>query len=143
MIFNFFLTSVALYDTYLIKAGGYGYLRHYGGGLLEFSRNRPSDHFRFIKQNVLQEVKSGGCLYRKADQYVNLTYDCDGPTASRWSYNSDMKHLKIVQNNPNVCLSPWKNNGLPRDIAVQPGVSTCGGWNKITLELGGYFNEYL
>ena len=142
MIFNFFRTSVARYDTYLIKAGGYGNLRHYGGHLLEFTRHRPSDHFRFIKQNVLQEVKSGRCLYRRSDRYVDLTYNCDGPTASRWSYNSFGRQLKIVEDNPNLCLSPWKYLGVHPEITVHPGVSACAGWTRITLELGGYYDEY-
>ena len=138
MILNFFLTSVARYDTYLIKTERHGNLRHYSGRLLEFTNKRPSDHFRFIKQNVLQEVKSGKCLYRRPDRYVDLTYNCDGPTASRWLYNSFGRQLKIVQDNPNFCLSPWRNHGLPREIAFHPGISVCAGWNRITLELGGY-----
>lgn len=127
-------------SVYLIKSD-FGYLRHFGEGFLEFSRNRPSDHFRFIKQNILQEVKTRKCLNRRARGFVDLTYNCNGSTADRWAYNSYWRRL-MIEDNLKYCLSPWRYYGVPRDITVRPNMlSVCSGWNEITLELGRYYHE--
>ncbi|XP_028408849.1 scavenger receptor cysteine-rich type 1 protein M130-like isoform X2 [Dendronephthya gigantea] len=127
-------STVARYNTYLIKSSSYGYLRRFGENHLHFSRH-PGNHFRFIKENILQEANTGKCVHARNDLFVGLSYHCDGPTASRWRYDSFARHLKLVNKYPNYCVSPWRYYGKP-GLEVSPGVShVCNSWNRMALEL--------
>ncbi|XP_028408891.1 uncharacterized protein LOC114531487 [Dendronephthya gigantea] len=127
-------STVARYNTYLIKSSAYGYLSRFGEHHLQFSRH-PGNHFRFIKENILQEANSGKCVIARSDLFVTLTYHCDGPIASRWRYDSVGRHLKLVNKYPNYCVSPWRFHGKP-GLDISPGVShLCNSGNRMALEL--------
>ena len=132
---------VARNNTYVISSDRFGYLHRYeyqNDDYLQFSRTRTPAHFRFINQNVLQEIKTGKCLH-SLKKHIFLNYDCDGSNTIRFFYNANERYLKDVSMNMDVCMSPWRYRG-PQGIQTIPGLSDCSVWNKITLEIGGCYN---
>ena len=127
-------------DTTFRIVTSYGYVHHYGFfedmDLLNLTNDLSAVCFRFTSDNVLQDVATNKCVNRRTptNRQLILTFNCDGPTADRWEYDSVNKYLVDVTMGQNWCLSPWSNGLPPTDITYMPGVSPCDGWNHVTLE---------
>ena len=110
---------------------------HGNSDYLQISETRSPDYFRFTNQNVLQEINTGKCVFRRSDQYLVLTFNCNGTTSTKWSYDSRAKYLKVVPVDRNLCFSPWGFSVTE----VTPGLSYCNAWNEIVLKPGWYYEK--
>ena len=118
-----------------------GYVHHYGIfeglDLLNLTNDLSAVCFRFTSNNVLQDIATKKCLMRRttSNRQLILTYNCNGPTADTWEYDSVNRYLfDVSMKELDWCFSPWSNGLPPLDITCMPGVSPCSGWNYVTLE---------
>jgi hypothetical protein len=122
-------------------------VHHYGFfdnlDLLNFSLTQHPADFRFIRNNVLQEITTNKCVnrWKSRNRQLILTGNCN--EGDEWAYNSTaqlLQDLTATALPPYVkeCFSPWANSLPPYDIHILAGLSPCDGWNRIILEAGGY-----
>ncbi|XP_028406433.1 EGF-containing fibulin-like extracellular matrix protein 2 [Dendronephthya gigantea] len=92
---------------------GYAYIHRYdvnnSAEVLAISSNSPPAKFRFINQNVIQEISTGKCITKKINYFMDLTFICDGPFALRWRYESSTEYL--VSMKAKLCFADVESIG--------------------------------
>ncbi|XP_028406435.1 uncharacterized protein LOC114528924 [Dendronephthya gigantea] len=114
-------------NIFTIRSGfGYAYVHlssvNNSAEWLGISYTSPPAQFRFINQNVIQEIGTEKCITARADMFMDLTFICDGPFALRWHYEPFFESLILLYLKTKFCFVAYRTSAPPK---VRPGLTSC------------------